>query len=187
MKKNFKTLTIAALAASFALNVWAVGGEAILNEVETEATVQKIDYKTRELTLKDDDGEVFDIVADEDVKNFSQIKKGDVVTAAYAEAIVYDINPNGGKATAPKETVQAEQARPGDKPAAAAIRQVSATVKITNIDRKEPSVTFKGASGESQTIKVQHPEKLDGVKVGDSVDLTYTEALAVKIDKKMKQ
>jgi len=27
-----------------------------------------------------------------------------------------------------------------------------------------------------------HPEKLEGVSVGDTVDITYTEALAIKVE-----
>jgi hypothetical protein len=64
-------------------------------------------------------------------------------------------------------------------------REVTTSVVITAIDRKVPSVTFKGAAGNTQTIKVMHPEKLNGVNVGDAVDITYTEALALKVDKKV--
>jgi hypothetical protein len=60
------------------------------------------------------------------------------------------------------------------------------TVTITAIDPKVPSVTFKGPAGNSRTVKVMQPEKLQGVAVGDTVDITYTEALAVKVEKAAK-
>ena len=53
---------------------------------------------------------------------------------------------------------------------------------ITAIDPTVPSVTFKGPQGNTRTLKVLHPEKLQGVNVGDTVDVTYTEALAIKVD-----
>jgi hypothetical protein len=34
---------------------------------------------------------------------------------------------------------------------------------------------------------VKHPEKLQGVNVGDSVELTYAEALAIRVDKAPKK
>jgi hypothetical protein len=32
-----------------------------------------------------------------------------------------------------------------------------------------------------------HPEKLQGVSVGDTVDITYTEALAIKVEEAPKK
>ena len=52
------------------------------------------------------------------------------------------------------------------------------TVAVAAIDPKAPSVTFKGPGGEPRTIKVRDPAKLQGVNVGDMVDLTYAEAIA---------
>jgi len=43
------------------------------------ATVVKVDQKTREVTLKGEDGEEFSFVASEDVKNLAQVKPGDVL------------------------------------------------------------------------------------------------------------
>ena len=60
------------------------------------------------------------------------------------------------------------------------------TVAITAIDPTVPSVTFKGPQGNSRTIKIKDPAKLQGVSVGDTVQLTYTEAVALTIDKASK-
>ena len=57
------------------------------------------------------------------------------------------------------------------------------TVTITAIDPHVPSVTFKGPAGNTRTIRVKDPAKLQGVKVGDTVDITYSEAFAVKVEK----
>ena len=48
-------------------------------------------------------------------------------------------------------------------------------------NRAAPSVTFQGPAGNTRTIKVLHPERLEGVNVGDTVELTFTEALALKV------
>ena len=57
------------------------------------------------------------------------------------------------------------------------------TVTITAIDEKVPTVTFKGPKGNTRTIKVKDPAKLKGVKVGDQVELTYTQAIALSVEK----
>jgi Cu/Ag efflux protein CusF len=44
-------------------------------------------------------------------------------------------------------------------------------------------VTLTGPEGNSVTIKVKDPKKLNGVKVGDDVEITYTQALAISVEK----
>ena len=155
-------------------------GEAVISSEQVTATVTKINHKTREVTLKASDGQEYDFVADEAVQNFPQVKKGDVVTATYTEAVAWEVKKGG--AAGVDATVAAGAAPIGDKPAAAAGRQVKVTVSITAIDPKAPSVTFKGPAGNTKTIKVKYPERLKGVNVGDTVDITYTEAIALKVE-----
>jgi hypothetical protein len=73
------------------------------------------------------------------------------------------------------------------KPAGAIAQETTVTVTITAIDPTVPSVTFKGPAGNTRTIKVRRPEKLQGVNVGDTVDITYAEALAITVDKAPKK
>ena len=88
----------------------------------------------------------------------------------------------GGETVAPATVVGGATAEPGARPAAGIARQTTVTVKITAIDPSVPSVTFTGPKGNSRTLKVQRPEKLVGVKVGDTVELTFTEAVAIKVE-----
>jgi Cu/Ag efflux protein CusF len=192
MKVNLmKSLATTTLLGAMALtNVYAETAKSVgktegvmATSKEVTATVKNVDYKTRKVTLMTPDGKTQDIVASEDIKNLPQLKKGDLVTATYSEALVYNIN-KGGKASDPVVSATAETARPGAKPGASVASQVKMTVIISEINRQAPSVTFKAADGETQTFKVRHPEKLEGVKVGDAVDITYSEALALKVEKK---
>ena len=159
----------------------ALPAEAIVSSTEVTATVTKIDQATREVTLKPEDGDEFSFVASDVVKNLGQVKVGDRVTVTYAEALAYEVK-KGGAVASPTTVVAGKSADPGAKPAGAIARQTTATVAIVAIDPKVPSVTFKGPAGNTKTIKVMHPEKLQGVQVGDTVELTYTEALAIKLE-----
>jgi len=162
-------------------------GEAVISSTSVTATVTKIDYTTRAVTLKTQDGKEYNIVADSAVRNLAQVKPGDVVTATYAEALAYEVVKKGAKAPGVEQVVGGGRAEPGTKPAGAIGQQTTVTVTITAIDRSVPSVTFTGPKGNSRTIKVRHPEKLEGVNVGDMVDITYTEALAITVDPAPKQ
>jgi Cu/Ag efflux protein CusF len=176
-------LTTAALAGETAkpMAADAPKGEAIIGTHEATATVTKIDMKTREVTVKTEDGEEVTFVADERVKNLPQVKVGDTIRAVYTEAIAYEVK-KGGKAPAVETQAGGGTAKRGEKPAAAVGQQVTVTVTVTAIDPKNGSVTFMGPRGNTQTVKVRHPEKLQGVAVGDSVEITYSEALAVKVE-----
>ena len=156
-------------------------GEAVVASETVTATVVKVDQETREVTLKAEDGEEFSFVASEDVRNLAQMKPGDVVTATYAEALAYEVK-KGGTVVGPATVVGGAAAELGARPAGGIARQTTATVIITAIDPKAPSVTFKGPQGNTRTITVQHPEKLKGVSVGDTVELTFTEAFAIKVE-----
>jgi hypothetical protein len=161
-------------------------GEGVIASADVTATVTKIDQATREVTLKSETGEEFSFVAGDNVKNLAQVKVGDVVTATYAEAFVYEVK-KGGTVADVKTVVAGESAKPGMKPEGAVARQSTATVLITAIDPQAPSVTFKGPAGNTRTIKVMHPEKLEGVSVGDTVEITYTEALAIQVEEAPKK
>jgi Cu/Ag efflux protein CusF len=184
LKLSIATVCLACAAggatAAFAADA-APKGETMVASVEVTAVVTAIDQKTREVTLKKEDGTEVTFVAGEDVKNLAQVKPGDVLHVVYGEALAYEVK-KGGTTAAPVTAVAGGAAELGQKPEGALARQTTATVIITAIDPQAPSVTFKGHSGEVRTIKVLHPEKLEGVSVGDAVELTYTEAVAIKVE-----
>jgi Cu/Ag efflux protein CusF len=196
MKSQGYWITVAGLASCLCLSTaaWAQGsaapaapikGEAMVASVDVTATVAKIDHKTRKVTLKAADGSQTSFVADAAVQNLDQVKKGDIVTATYTEAMVYEVR-KGGKPGA-EQTTAAAAAPAGAKPAGAVAQSTTVTVSIVGINAKTPSITFKGPGGGKQTYKVASADKLQGVKVGDTVDINYTEAIAIRVEKKPKK
>jgi len=157
-----------------------VKGTAAMNSVTVTATVTAIDQKTRAVSIKTTDGKEYSFIAGDDVKNLSQVAVGDVVTATYTEALLYEVKSGG--TTGASQTMATERAG-ADKPGGVIGQKTTVTVVITAIDSATPSVTFKGPAGNVRTIKVQQPEKLKGVKVGDTVDITYVESVAVSVEK----
>jgi len=155
-------------------------GQAVVATIEVTATVTAIDQGTRAVTLRKDDGTEVSFVASEDVQNLAQVQVGDVLHVVYAEALAYEVR-KGGTAAAPMTAIAGGAAELGQRPAGALARQTVVTVAIIAIDPQVPSVTFQGPAGNTRTIKVLHPEKLAGVRVGDTVDVTFTEAVAIKV------
>ncbi len=149
--------------------------------VEARLIVTAIDLSQRLVTLKDEYGKEIVVEAGDAVKNLAQVRVGDEVVISYTEALAWQVKP-AGKGT---PGVSAEEgitaAKPGDKPAGTAGRSVMLTVTITAIDLTNGTVTLTGPEGNSRTIKARDPANLKKVQVGDLVDITYSEALAVAV------
>jgi hypothetical protein len=187
MKKSFACLAAAAFAALVATAAAAqpqktVGDVAVADSVTVKATVTAIAPETRVLLLKGEGGKVVSLQVPEVVKNFPQIKVGDVVVARYVEAIAWELKKPGAPGPGASLTEAAAKAAPGEKPAGAVAAQVKVTVVVQAIDAKKPSVTVQGPEGNLYDVKVKDPKKLEGVKVGDRVEITYTQALAISVE-----
>jgi ribosomal protein S17 len=150
--------------------------------VELQATVTAIDMATRSVSLKAADGSETTIRVDERARNLGQVKVGDVVKVAYVRALAWQMSKSTKASTTVEVEEAAGRAKEGDKPGGMAGRRVSATLTIEAIDTANGTVTLKGPAGNSRTIKARNPENLKKVKVGDLVDVTFTEAVALKVE-----
>jgi hypothetical protein len=162
--------------------VSAPGMATMATTTELSAQVVAIDKATRTLTLKGQKGEAVDFVASADVKNFDQIKVGDMVVARYVQALTLELRNTKAAAGAPVVREEAVKAKPGEKPAVAGVREVTAIADVTAVDPKKSTITLKGPRGNVVTLDVKNPDQFKVVKVGDQVEVTYTEALALSVE-----
>ena len=150
--------------------------------VTSTATVEKIDVAKRLVTLRNANGQLIELQVDESVKNLPQVKKGDRVIAKYYESLAYEVNKPGAATPGTAGAGQVATATPGSKPGKVAARQIEITTSIEAIDKKTSMVTLKGADGKLTPVKVKDPSKLDRVRVGDLVTITYSQAVAVAVE-----
>jgi Cu/Ag efflux protein CusF len=153
--------------------------------VTKKATVEAIDLESRKITLKDKNDNVVDLYVDDQVKNLPQVKVGDQVVAKYHESVVVQIaNPGTAGVTT---TQTSSGAKLGEMPAGTLSNQVTVVATIEAIDPNKAFVTLKGPEGKSVKVKVKDPKNLDNIKVGDQVSITYTQALAISVQKAKKK
>lgn len=146
------------------------------------ATVEAIDQKTREVTLKGPKGGMLTFVAGPEVKNLAQVKKGDELVVEYAHALAIDLKKSSKTAVSRTIVEGGKAAAPGQKPGVVAGRQINVTAKIDAIDTKTNVVTLTGVE-HTVDLKVKDPAVLKNFKVGDFVDAVYAEAIAIKVQK----
>jgi Cu/Ag efflux protein CusF len=152
----------------------------IAEKTTVTAEVKSIDKAKREVTLQAPDGQIRVIKVPEEARNFDQIQVGDKVTIDYLQAVAVDIKP-AGTAKPPSEKAAIEVAPKGEKPSGKMVRTIDLTAKVEAIDPAKRTVTLKGPEGNAQTFTVDPKVELEKIKVGDQVDIRYTEALALKV------
>jgi Cu/Ag efflux protein CusF len=146
----------------------------------TTATVQKIDKKTREITLKKEDGTVVKMTAPAEVRNFDQIKVKDVVTTQLNSTLDLRLVKGASGEVAHAVQESSTRAKLGDKPSATATRVVASRSKVTKIDTATQAVTLEGQKGTS-VVNVQDPEQFKLIAVGDMVDSIVTQTVAMSV------
>ena len=146
------------------------------------AKVKALDLKTRMVTLQRPDGSLIKFKAGDEVRNLPQVKVGDDVNVTYYESLAYEVKKPGEAVPGAAVAEGLERAKLGEKPGGAAGRVTTITATIAAIDKVAGTVTLRGPDGEDTTIKARNPDNLNRVSVGDLVDITYTEALAISVE-----
>jgi hypothetical protein len=164
------------LTSTLAAQTKVIPGE----RVTVTATVEAIDHANRVVTLKGPKGNYVDVDVAPDVKRFDQVKVGDTLTATYYDNIVLTVQQPGQK---PKDAAEAAITKSAStRPGGTAAKQRTITVVIDAIDPSIPSISFKGPNGWQYSSRVEDKNVLKTVKVGDKVDITWTQALLLSLE-----
>jgi hypothetical protein len=149
------------------------------------ATVEAIDHTNREVTLKGPLGNEVTFTVDERVKRLDEVKVGDQVRADYYVSVAAEIRkPTAEEEKNPIVVLDAAgKAPPGTSPAAGGLRRIKVVTTIEGLDRPTQTVTVKGPRGRYLTARVADPSRLTQVRIGDHIVVTYTEALAISLEK----
>jgi len=158
------------------------GKAAAVRTVKVSAQVVAIDAASRVVTLKGPKGNVVDIVAGDEVRNFAQIQVGDLVVARYVQALTLELKKTKAGVRQSRESEAAVRAQPGERPAGAIGRQVTILADVVGVNRKTKTISLKGPKGNVVTLDVHNPDQFKVVKVGDQVEAIYTEAVAVSVE-----
>lgn len=157
--------------------------EAVL--VTVTATVEAIDLDRREVTLKGPLGDETTFVVDERVKRLNEVEVGDTVRADYYISVAAELRAPTQEEMASPLIIMEDAGRvpPDAQPAGGALRLIKAVCTIEGLNRPEQTVTLQGPLGQLTTIRAAVPENLTQLRIGETVVVTYTEALALSLEK----
>lgn len=160
--------------------------------VDTEQTtilrgvIETVDPATREVLVRGaagaQSGALLTMIAGRAVTRFSELRPGDNVTVVYFQAIAARVARPLSTARPATMTLTAERdaARPGGE----VTRVRSGRVTITAVNAAANTVSFTGPGGLNRTVTATNPDLqrfIGQLRVGEQVDMTYEEALAIEI------
>jgi hypothetical protein len=155
----------------------------VVGAEEVRATVETVDQQTRQVLLRGPTGALLTLHAGPEVRNLAQVKSGDQVVIRYAEAVAARIVRPGDPD--PESTTTMARAAPGDRPAGLVVDNVRRRVTIEGVNPANNTVSFIGPDRVLRTVAVRQPAMQDflrTLKVGDEVDITFTEAVALSVE-----
>jgi Cu/Ag efflux protein CusF len=181
---DLRTLTVAC-AALLAGNTLVSAHQTTTkmgNSVKKTVTIQQIDTTGRFITFKNDDGTEDTVWASPDVKRFDELKVGDKVNLSYYESTVYQVRKPGDPPLTPGSST-ATTGTSGTLPGGTSARQTVKTVTVKAVDPTAGTITVTTNDGHSVIRKVEDKTKLTGVQPGDKIDIVYTEAVLISVER----
>ena len=150
--------------------------------VTLRGTIEAVDKEAQTVTVKGSEGKSV-TVGVLNPENLDVIKVGDPVVAKYYESLAIQVMKPGEGTPAEGAIGTMATNEPGETPARLEARQITVTRTVAAIDMAAETVTLKGPDGELKVVEVRDPRNLENVDVGDEVVITYTEAVAVTLEK----
>jgi hypothetical protein len=143
-------------------------------------TIETIEKSSRSVTLRGPKGNLLTMRVPPEVKSFDTMKVGDTINARYYENVVLRLK----KPEEPDVNTSTDAVTKGTgaSPSGTAASQRVMTVRITAIDPNVPSITLAGPNNWTYSSRVADKAALQQVKVGDRLDITWTDAVLMSLD-----
>lgn len=172
---------LASSAAAQQATAPMMDGKTMADAVTITAKVEAVDLPNRLVTVRGPMGRSVVIKADDRVKNLAQVKVGDELVIKYVEAVSIELK-KGSTGRMETSTSTGPVAAPaGAKPGMAAVNTTTMVANVDKVDAANSEVLLHGPQGRYVEVKVKDPAVMKEIKVGDSVQATYTEAVLVEV------
>lgn len=185
-------LALAVLAAPVAVHAQQAPQAAVLaasapgkvaagEVIQLQGKVTSIDKAKRVVVVTGPQGNRVNFNCGEEVRNFDQIRVGDLVTLTYAQALALELRKVANNGIRERvESTDAVRTKLGEKPGAAIETTVQVIANVVAVNPKAQTVTLRGVK-RTVELAVNDPAQLKDIKVGDQVEAKYVEAVALEV------
>jgi hypothetical protein len=149
------------------------------------AEIIAVERDTRDITLEGPLGNTITLTAGPEIARFDEFQVGDMVVATYSESISGELRePTEAELAEPWVELDAAGIAEADMPpAAGAGLIVRAVCTIEGLNRVTGTATVKDPRGHYHVIPDVDPARMQGVAIGDTVVITYSQAVALSLEK----
>ena len=158
--------------------------EVVREQISLKGTVEGIDPTARTVTIRGEKGNVITLDVSRATAAFDQLKLGDVVKVEYLDRVSVRLKP-AGEPDVDRTEPPVTTTTPGALPGASVVSQRVTTVTVTGWDLATRTVTFTGPAGTEYSrrlLDTTDASVLAGLKAGDRVDVTRTEAARLAVE-----
>lgn len=166
--------------AAFAQSTKMMDGGSAADVTTLTAKIEAVDQANRTVTVKGKMGHVVTFKVGPRVQNFAQVKVGDEIVLKYIEAVSVKLD-KGGERGAAMMSSGPVAAPAGAMPGMAAAQQTVIVAKIQGKDPMRQEVLLQGPLDRFAEVKVKDSIIFNALNVGDTVKVTYTEAVVVDV------
>ena len=149
---------------------------------DAEAVVElvSVDRKARTAVMRGPTGATMTLNIPREAQNLDAVKPGDLFRMRYVEAVALALH-KGGSASA-TETQVVKLAPKGGTPGGTVVNTKQVKAVVTAIDRGARTIAVRGPNQGTMTLKVADEVKsFNEIGLGDTIALTYTEAVALEM------
>ena len=154
-------------------------------QITLRGTVQAVDATARTITIRGEAGNDVTLDVPASVERLNEVKAGDVVSAVYYDQVSVTAHPAGAPDNDRLEPPIATPT-PGALPGGTVAQRRVTTVTITAWDPATRVVSFtvpSGATYSRHLVETTDANLMKGLKVGDRVDVTRTEAVRLTVER----
>jgi hypothetical protein len=154
-------------------------GETITSTVR----VQTVNLGKRQLTVQNQEGEIFTVDVPPEVRRLAEIKPGDLIVTEYRQALAIGLNKTDSSTgiRARRESVSVERAGMDQPPGGVVRETVEMLANVIAINKARREVTVRGAE-HTVILKVSEGVDIDEIKVGDEVLAVYVQQVAINLE-----
>jgi len=159
----------------------APGAGAVSEAIQVQGKIKSVDRKSRSVVIVGPSGNEILMTLGDEVRNFDQIKAGDLVTMTMVHALALELRKvanDGIRERVDSENVRA--AKPGEKPGVVVEKSVRVIANVVAVNPKAQTVTLRGPK-RTLELALKDASTLQNVKVGDQVEAVYVEAVALNV------
>lgn len=154
-------------------------------EATVTARVRAIDHAMRMITIEDAAGHWLTFAVDDQVKRLNEVMVGDNVKAQYRAKLLAELrSATVAEAANPITVTETEQrTAQGASPSRSATKATKVVTTVEAVDVPNMLVTLRGPMGDRSVVRGRNPDNVKKLRVGDTVVITFTETVAISLDK----